>query len=199
MLEILILFLLPSCLTLILYRTLRKNGSKILKILIPFGIFALSLILQAIIIETGTHSATLSVSTWFITISLAVACAVLLALEIFQPDFTEKGKQIAAFLAPFISVPFILTMFIIPEMVAGTVYPDYYFSKRLPVSGQVMDLFTQNYEFVAGSDSFLPGVLLNIGFLIEMIIVMLFVFICLKIVSGFSRKISGTESRQSDE
>ena len=159
-----------------------------LKLLIPPVLFVLSLILFEIVISGPENSGTISVSAWFITIAFAVSCAVAIAMNAFPLNIREKWKQLAAFLAPFISIPFIFVMIITPEMVLGQAYPNYYFSKRLPLSGWLFDGLTFGFKFTAGDDNILPGVLLNIGFFIEMIIVMLLVFWYLKTMFGSSEK-----------
>jgi hypothetical protein len=183
MIEIL-LFLLPSCISILLYLGLGKIDSAKLKLLIPLVLFFLSLILFEIIISGPGNSGIVSVSAWFITIAFATSCAVAIAMNVFPLDIKEKWRQFAAFLAPFISIPFIFVMIITPEMVLGQAFPDYYFTKRLPLSGWLIDGLTFGFEFTAGDGSVLPGILLNIGFFIEMVIVMLLLFWYLKTVSG---------------
>jgi hypothetical protein len=56
-------------------------------------------------------------------------------MNVFPLNLKEKWRHPAAFLAPFLSVPFIFVMFITPEMVVERAFPDCYFSKRLPLSG----------------------------------------------------------------
>ncbi|WP_157199082.1 hypothetical protein [Methanolacinia paynteri] len=136
------------------------------------------------VISGPDNSGTISVSAWFITIAFAVSCAVAIAMNVFPLNIREKWKQLAAFLAPFISIPFIFVMIITPEMVLGQAFPDYYFSKRLPLSGWLFDGLTFGFKSTAGDDNILPGILLNIGFFIEMIIVMLLLFWYLKTVLG---------------
>jgi len=182
MIEIIILLLLPSCLSLITFYGLDLVCSRMLKLSIPFVLFALSLILWTAAIRDFGDMGVIAVSVWFITIAFAVSCAVAIGMNIFQSGLGKKRDAVIAFISPFISIPFIFVMLITPEMVVGQAYPDYFFSKRLPLSGWFIDALTVNYEFTAGGESILPGILLNLGFFIEMLILMLPVFWLLKTV-----------------
>ncbi|MBN1431723.1 MAG: hypothetical protein JW931_03020 [Methanomicrobiaceae archaeon] len=182
MIEIVILLLLPSCLSVIICYGLDLVSSRMLKLSAPFVLFALSLILWTVTIRNFGDMGIIAVSAWFITIAIAVSCAVAIGMNIFPPGLGKKRDAVIAFISPFISIPFLFMMFITPEMVIGQAYPDYFFSKRLPLSGWIIDALTASYEFTAGGESILPGILLNIGFFIEMIIVMVLLFWVLKTV-----------------
>lgn len=184
MIEILIILILPSCVSLLLYFCLGYIRQAKQRIPIAFAVFLLSLVFWGMIISNFVDSTILAVLSLFITISIAVSCAVAIGMNIFPPGLGKKRDAAVAFISPFISIPFFMIMMITPEMVIGQVYPDYFFSKRLPLSGWLIDALTINSGFVAGGESILPGILLNLGFFIEMIIVMIPVFWLLKKAIG---------------
>ncbi len=184
MIEIPIILLLPSCVSFLLYFCLGYIKQVKQRIPIAFAVFLLSLAFWGMIISNFVDSTILAVLSLFITIPIAVSCAVAIGMNIFPPGLGKKRDAAVAFIAPFISIPFFMIMMITPEMVAGQAYPDYFFSKRLPLCGWFIDALTVNYEFTAGGECILPGILLNLGFFIEMIIVMIPVFWLLKTVIG---------------
>ncbi len=181
MIEFLFVFLMPSVFSLILYFYLKSfsQRKKRLKIVLALSIIYLLLpvILNLIPVlkGPGIHNAIISLSLLF----LAIACAQALSMNVF-PHISDGKKPLAAFLTPFISVPFLI-LAILGESWPGKPYGNQ-FSATMPLIGWIIDPFTKDWLYSSGTDIFL-SILRYYGFFLEMIILMFFLFWYMGLIS----------------
>lgn len=97
-------------------------------------------------------------------------------MNLFPGIFPEKGEALAAALVPLISIPFIAKLLISPELRDGKTYGADYFFIKIPLIGWIIDPFTSGWVHTAGSNDLLPALILEFGFFIQMMIVMILVF-----------------------
>lgn len=182
MIWFLLLILLPSILSLVLYYAL-INFRRTIRIAVAAFLPVLVLPPALIIISDTEKIPFIPVITWFALIAFAVACSVSISMAVFDNILSKKGEATAAFLAPFASFPFIITMVIVPEMVAGSPFPPDFFGQRLLLTGWFLDLITDTSQFTAGEESIPALIILHFGFFAEILIVMTIIFGFLKLIT----------------
>lgn len=200
MTELLILFLLPSFLSLVLYYCLRPvNPKKRLFVLYSLSLFYLLLILILLsgifgLKSPGIHNVIIA----FALIAFGVACPTAIAMNIYQGIFSRRNEPVAAFITPLISIPFTFALIfgddIWPEKIFGN-----NFTTQLPLFGWIIDIFTK--EWVHGEEmaDFLSGVICYFGFFLQMTIIMLIFFWYLHTITDKTENISENEAKTPDE
>ncbi|WP_048145526.1 hypothetical protein [Methanoplanus limicola] len=176
------LILLPSILSLVLYYAL-MNFRRTIRITVAVFLQLLVLPAALIVISDYENIPFIPVITWFTLIAFTVACSVSISMAIFDNILSKKGETIAAFLVPFVSFPFIITMVIVPEMIAGQHFPPDFFGQRLFLTGWFLDLITDSSQFIAGEESITALVILHFGFFAEILIVMIIIFGFFKLIT----------------
>jgi len=182
MYEVLILFLLPMFLATLFYQGLKffKSQKERITISVIMAFFYLILVI-ALLIEIpgyknpGVHNAVIT----FLLTALAIAISTTITMNTFTGIFAEKYESLQAFLTPLISVPFIFALFLGGEVWQGRLYGSF-FTAKLPLIGFIIDIFTKNRVFGDLKTQFWSGLILYVGFFIEMTLVMLIIYWYLK-------------------
>jgi hypothetical protein len=201
MIEFLILFLLPSFLSLILYYCLKpvKPEKKRLSVLYLLSLFYLLLVLILLsgifgLISPGIHNVIIT----FAMIAFGAACPAAIAMNIYPGIFPKKSEPVAAFITPIISIPFIFALIFGDDIWPGKIFGNN-FTTQLPLFGWIIDIFTK--EWVHGEEmaDFLSGIIYYFGFFLQMTIIMLIFFWYLQTVTDKTEIISENEAKTADE
>lgn len=198
--SVIILFLLlPSAFSLLLYLGLGRIASRRMKTLSLLAVSAIFFILvisyQLFFSRSGVQPPLYSIVVPFTILAFSIACPVAIGMNAFPGRFSKRGELIVAALAPFISIPFVFAMLLSQEAWGGKVYGDLFIYK-LPLIGWAVDPFTHDWTYSTPPSGPFPGLILYLGFFIEMTIVMLLFFWYCKSVGRTGRQ--GTEPEKEE-